>query len=147
MNGSWTGLGVGVSFLLGSVTWSIASDWLTQSTPYRNVEIVSTEIDARTLHLVATFEKVECEIKALRVVGYASSVTGFLDWSDDDGLPEDEDRQEGFQTLRIAIDLGDEILSKIEIRTTHACPSRDADDATYVDRVFATIHNPRLESE
>ena len=103
--------------------------------PYRNVEVKRWYKENGWLYLIANFEKLECDILQLRAVGGASGATELLKWDDVDGLVGYEDRQAGLQTLRIRVQMAGVDWDWIEIRTTHACPTRE-NPTRKIDKVF-----------
>lgn len=105
---------------------------LLEPAPYRNVDVRSLERVGGEIHLTANFEKTGCKFQRLRIVGSVAGLRRFLAWRDLDGLPDNEDRGKGRQTLRIAINAL-QGFDWIEVRTRHDC------DGEKVDRVFYRI--------
>ncbi len=111
---------------------SVALFWATMDpVPYRDVEILRAEARFHRLEVVANFEKTNCEFQRLVAVGGLAGQTSFLRWTDMDGIEPNHDRDNGAQTLRIAIDPQGVSYDWIEIRTRHDC------DGEKVDKVFA----------
>lgn len=116
--------------------------------PYGQVDIISAEYDDRGdgtfFYFVANFVKYQCDIENLRVaVKYPSVGVASLPWEDVDGREDDEkvgldNRLAGEQTLRIRFNLAPD-FEWVEIRTTHLCPRRGAEDAVRVPKVFARM--------
>lgn len=102
------------------------------SSPYRGVDVRKAERVGSEVHFVANFTKTNCKFQRLRVVASIADETRFLAWRDLDKLPENEDRGQGRQTLRIGINALPG-FDWIEIRTRHDC------DGKKVDRVFHRI--------
>lgn len=106
-----------------------------EPTPYKDVELTRYSVEGREMRIVATFEKTDCTFQRLRIVAAAAGETEFLKWRDLDGLPDNHDRNEGRQTLRIAVHLERDGYDWVEVRTRHDCDGRQ------VDRVFLHLDN------
>lgn len=122
----------GLLFLAALFAW-----WATLTpTPYRHVDVIRQERVGPDVEFIANFTKTACTFQRLRVVGSVSGQTNFIRWRDLDGLPDNEDRGVGRQTLRIAFPARDGQYDWIEVRTQHDC------DGEKVDKVFHRIIQP-----
>lgn len=101
--------------------------------PYTNVIVREQYIEGEWLYFTATFDKSEnCVKEKFAIIGTVLGIPEFIEFEDLDGLPINDNRTAGAQTLRIRLD-GWEGSSLIEIRTRHNC------GGIVVDKVFAVI--------
>lgn len=101
--------------------------------PYRDVHVLRSEVVAGRLVLDANFIKNDaCTAQKLEAKGQIIDQWYALDWEDRDGRPVGEDRIEGHQTLRLAVDVST-APTVVEIWTRHIC------GGVKVDRMFARM--------
>ena len=90
--------------------------------------------------LETSFEKLRCDLE--RFIPRGVDETGFhtqpLDYFEIIGSQHGENREAGYHSSRVMIDLPEEEISLIEIRTLHACPTTE-NASRRVTKVFAVI--------
>ena len=79
----------------------------------------------------------KCRLETFAVVGISDGVPGYIDYIDNDGLPENYNREEGWHLVNITVDISEKVYDTVEVRTRHTCNG----DPTLLNNVYLEVHN------
>lgn len=128
---SWVALIAAMAWLLGVLMWDAFGRYYLSQRPFADVELVSAHpMGPDQIEVIATYEKLNCQIQKMVVYGVAFGEYTALDFRPRRGPGEGFDRTEGRQTMDIIVDTRGVTYEEIEIRTRHDC------DGERVDSVF-----------
>ena len=108
--------------------------------PYTHQEELLVDWDEGfgTLDIQSTFYKNgECNLKTFAVVGVANGVARYLTYTDNDGIPENFNREEGWHLVNISVDISADVYDSVELRTRHTCGG----DPTLLNNVYLEVLN------
>lgn len=132
-------------FLLGVLAYGMLSPLVTIGNvqPYTQEEVLKEDWtkDGTAIHAVF-FKNGSCKIINFSVVGFSGGIPKYLHYRDLDGLPEDFDREEGWQGLNIFVEVDPLSLDFFELRTRHVCLVGDEGETEVITKVFSR-HEPK----
>lgn len=116
---------IGMLFgILSILTLKPAYYSFVEERPYNKQEelLVDWQENKGTLDIQSVFFKNgACKLSTFAVVGISNGVPKYIDYKDNDGVPENFDREEGWHLVNITIDISEELYDTVELRTRHTC--------------------------
>lgn len=134
----WWPLWLGLGGLLVAMIYEIAPKLLAPQ-PYWDVTVVESHLDGGWFYLTAGFikngacTKIRFDPDGVTELAGGPPLVQPLRFVDQDGLPDDDSRLAGLQTIRVRLFVGSEPPDRLLIRTRHDC------GGITVDKVFLEI--------
>ena len=111
---------------------------LFETKPYTDREelLVDWDESRGTLDIQSIFFKNgDCKLSTFAVVGISNGVARYIDYKDNDGVPENFDREEGWQLVNITVDISEMVYDTVELRTRHTCNG----DPTFLNNIYLGV--------